>query len=488
MKMHCHKRMPKPKNMMIVLNLLVLALILHAPDGIPLASALSMNSFHNDLSSPYAYAIDSQIPRGFIQTSHPSIHPSPFSPQNNQEIVMSRGGIRSQGLCLNQCSSNLSSSRTTLSASILRNRRSLVTSPSQLNMAFFADNSNNDEEDEFDNNEEDSIDNVEGEGYDDEDEEVSLTSEISVDQAREQLEDMMSIPKDNYDRQEKKRDLTAENGSSDSDMSAKDAERYNHILATRNRTIRNAVLSNYNSPPPLTAILRERRLKEMQLLSTLTHSDEAISELWALWIAERGPTAASTLLHAEELMSIESWDEAEQTLLTLVEDHGIHWAEPVNRLATLYYMLQEYEESRALCELVLDTKPWHFGALSGIVLVCTAMNDASGAKEWAELRLPPLFNSERGNFANGPNVHNERRSAWTKEALARAEESMKEASLVGRNRDIGQEEMEFRNFRAKLEEQTLAITPENDCEGERADKNTLSGDDDERSYTSDAWQ
>jgi len=66
-------------------------------------------------------------------------------------------------------------------------------------MAFFADNSNNDEEDEFDNNEEDSIDNVEGEGYDDEDEEVSLTSEISVDQAREQLEDMMSIPKDNYD-------------------------------------------------------------------------------------------------------------------------------------------------------------------------------------------------------------------------------------------------------------------------------------------------
>jgi len=468
---------------MSVINLLAFALILHAPDGIPFTSALSMNSLensnhHNNLSSPYGYAIDTQISRDFVLSSHPSIHPSPFSPQNNRETAMNRGGTRSQGLSLNQCSSNLTSSRTTLSASILRNRRSLVTSPSQLNMAFFADNSNNDEEDEFDK----------GEGYDDEDEEVSLTSEISVDQAREQLEDMMSIPKDNYDRQEKKRDLTAENVSSGSDLSAKDAERYNHILATRNRTIRNAVLSNYNSPPPLTAILRERRLKEIQLLSTLTHSDEAVSELWALWIAERGPTAASTLLHAEELMSIESWDEAEQTLLTLVEDHGIHWAEPVNRLATLYYMLQEYEESRALCEIVLDTKPWHFGALSGIVLVCTAMNDASGAKEWASQCLPPLFNSERGNFANGPNVHNERRSAWTEEALARAEESMKEASLVGRNRDIGQEEMKFRNFRAKLEEQTLTITPENDCEGESADVNTLSGDDDERSYTSDAWQ
>lgn len=134
--MHCHKGMPKPKNIMIVLNLLVLALILHAPDGIPLASALSMNSFRNNLSSPYGYAIDTQISRGFVQSSHPSIHPSPFSPQNNQEIVMNRGGIRSQGLSLNQCSSNLSSSRTTLSASILRNRRSLVTSPSQLNMAF----------------------------------------------------------------------------------------------------------------------------------------------------------------------------------------------------------------------------------------------------------------------------------------------------------------------------------------------------------------
>jgi len=273
-------------------------------------------------------------------------------------------------------------------------------------MAFF--NDNQDEED-------DSID-------DNEPMPIQSTPE-SLENARQQFELMMAMPKDNTEKNEKELEFS----------SMDEEERFNHGT----RTISKAVLSNLNSPPPLTAILKERRLKEIDLLSSLHSSDNAINELWSLWVAERGHDASSKLLHAEELISVESWTEAEMALLSLVEEHGIHWTEPVNRLATLYYMLGRYEESKALCELVLDIKPWHFGALSGIVLVCTAKNDASGAKFWATQRLPP---------AGG------RRAAWTENAIENAEKSLHEASLVGRDREIGAEEIEFRTFRAQLEE------------------------------------
>jgi len=306
-----------------------------------------------------------------------------------------------------------------------------------------------------------------------------------VELARQRFEEMMSMPNDNQEPQDKKQQSnnnsypsihSSSGSSSSSDNFPKDAEERN-IIATR--TINKAVLSNRNSPPPLTAILRERRLKEIQLLSTLSKSDDAINELWALWIAERGPTAASSLLHAEELMSVESWREAEELLLGLIDQYGIHWAEPVNRLATLYYMQGRVEESKALCELVLETKPWHFGALSGIVLVCTAMNDAVGARMWAARRLPPLIREGAASFggAEGPSASGgERRMTWTQRAVDDATESLRRASLVGRRKSIGVEEVEFRTFRAKLEKDVQGL-------GEVNGNDTSSP-----SSSDDAWQ
>jgi len=262
---------------------------------------------------------------------------------------------------------------------------------------------------------------------DDEDDSIDESlqaSPESLEKARQQFEEMISLPNDN------KEPSTEKEINSSSSMD--EDERF--PLGTK--TISTAVLSNRNSPPPLTSILRERRLKEIQLLSSLAYNQDAISELWALWISERGPEAAKHIMHAEGLIAVESFDEAELDLLSLIEEHGIHWAEPVNRLATLYYMQGRMAEARALCELVLETKPWHFGALSGIVMVCTAQSDAAGARFWAEKRLPPP---------------GDRRAKWTEEATASAHESLSKASLVGRDKGIGQDEVEFRMFRAQLE-------------------------------------
>jgi len=252
---------------------------------------------------------------------------------------------------------------------------------------------------------------------------IQASSE-TMENARQQFEQMFSIPNDNKE------------ASNDKELSTSSSMDKDERLELSTKTIHKAVLSNRDSPPPLTAILRERRLKEIQLLSSLAFSDEATNDLWALWIGERGPESASVLLHAEGLMAVESWNEAELVLLSLIEEYGIHWAEPVNRLATLYYMAGRYEESKALCELVLDVKPWHFAALSGIVMVCTAQNDATGARFWSEKRLPPV---------------GDRRKKWTEEFTQRAHQNLEKASLVGRNRKIGKEEVEFRNIRTQLE-------------------------------------
>mmetsp|Transcript_1716 Transcript_1716/g.3130 ORF Transcript_1716/g.3130 Transcript_1716/m.3130 type:complete len:385 (+) Transcript_1716:312-1466(+) len=284
------------------------------------------------------------------------------------------------------------------------------------------DNANNDEDENDDVND---------------DIEYSVNSSPeALEQARLSFEQLMAIHNDDIERS-KEQELHSLSDSSSSTDKTDNSEDDDNYLSVITKTFPKSIFSNRKSPPPLTTVLHERRLKEIELIKDLAYSNKSMDELWRLWITERGPEAAALLLRAEKLISIESWSEAESIILTLIEEHGIYWAEPVNRLATLYYMLGRYVESKALCELVLEIKPWHFGALSGIVMVCTAMNDASGARFWAENRLPPLAG--------------ERRLVWTENALTCANDSLREALDVARSVDMRNKDNEFRYIRAQLE-------------------------------------
>ena len=173
-------------------------------------------------------------------------------------------------------------------------------------------------------------------------------------------------------------------------------------------------------PPPLTTIGRSRHEAEIRSLSSLIDSDDALSDLWTLWFAERGPRASQKLMAAEQLAmgGPMYWSKAEERLRSLIEEHGVHWSEPVNRLATLLYQQGRLKESKELCEVVLSVKPWHFGALSGIVMVCAGLGDASAARMWADRRLPPLR-------PDGDTT--ERRVEWVQRAVGEATKSLKRA-------------------------------------------------------------
>mmetsp|Transcript_36503 Transcript_36503/g.79802 ORF Transcript_36503/g.79802 Transcript_36503/m.79802 type:complete len:400 (-) Transcript_36503:254-1453(-) len=173
-------------------------------------------------------------------------------------------------------------------------------------------------------------------------------------------------------------------------------------------------------PPPLTTIGRSRHEAEISSLSSLIDSDDALSDLWTLWFAERGPRASQELMMAEQFAmgGPKYWDKAEERLRKLIDEHGVHWSEPVNRLATLLYQQGRLRESKELCEVVLAVKPWHFGALSGIVMVCAGLGDANAARMWADRRLPPLR-------PDGDTT--ERRVEWVERAVREATKSLKRA-------------------------------------------------------------
>ena len=177
------------------------------------------------------------------------------------------------------------------------------------------------------------------------------------------------------------------------------------------------VLLSSSSPPPLTSIDRERREAEIIHLSRLVAGDDALADLWTLWFQERGAAASARLQRTEELVAQRAWSEAEDGLRELIEEYGVYWTEPVNRLATLYFLQGKLKESEALCKIVLEIKPWHFGALSGIVLIYAAMQDSQAARMWAARRLP--------TFA--PEGANRRREIWVEQALAEASKSLNQA-------------------------------------------------------------
>ena len=177
-------------------------------------------------------------------------------------------------------------------------------------------------------------------------------------------------------------------------------------------------------PTILTSTERKRRSIEIELLQNLIHNDdETVHQLWLLWYTERDTQenataelyAATTFLHDPN-----TWDMAEQILRQLVLQHGIYWVEPLNRLATLYYLQGKYQQSIDLCNVILYVKPWHVGALSGMVGLYIQTNDMTQAKKWSEKRLPSYV----PDHIQGSKNSNQRRVEWVKKAVTDAKLSL----------------------------------------------------------------
>ncbi|KAG7353535.1 hypothetical protein IV203_002890 [Nitzschia inconspicua] len=308
--------------------------------------------------------------------------------------------------------------RTTVTSAISNDASSLslkVTSTLLLNAFhnndFYYPNSHNDDDD------------------DDDDEFLNFQAytPIDVDSARQQLESLVGAGSGSLSHEQEimsssspLRQQTQQRTTLTNIRIEKDEKSFSKTSISAGASIASSpYMSDVTEPPPLnvelpqrspmTSIERERRLAEIDILRNMLHHEDAIADLWSLWFSERGPQAEAVLKEADELMGghVRQQLEAERLLRSLIEEHGVYFVEPINRLATLYFTQERMEESLALNKIVLAVKPWHVGALSHIVMVYEAMGNSMMARSWARFRFPTA--SYMGS--------NKRRERWVERAI-----------------------------------------------------------------------
>eukprot|EP00587_Corethron_hystrix_P008515 CAMPEP_0113297902 /NCGR_PEP_ID=MMETSP0010_2-20120614/570_1 /TAXON_ID=216773 ORGANISM="Corethron hystrix, Strain 308" /NCGR_SAMPLE_ID=MMETSP0010_2 /ASSEMBLY_ACC=CAM_ASM_000155 /LENGTH=312 /DNA_ID=CAMNT_0000150867 /DNA_START=165 /DNA_END=1104 /DNA_ORIENTATION=+ /assembly_acc=CAM_ASM_000155 len=210
--------------------------------------------------------------------------------------------------------------------------------------------------------------------------------------------------------------------------------------------------------PSSDRLIREKEISLLRNLAPSSSSNssgdtfddtDAIAALWDYWFNERGDDAAQKLFSCEaeasrmayidilqsksgkisysEDESSKIWLKLEKRLRDLAMECGnkegsmngtrevsFTWVEPLNRLATLLFQRGKFKESIALCRIILTERPWHFGALSGIVLCYRAVGNVSKAELWARQCLPNLDHSN--NYRA--------RKAWVEKAVTDAEKTL----------------------------------------------------------------
>jgi len=96
----------------------------------------------------------------------------------------------------------------------------------------------------------------------------------------------------------------------------------------------------------------------------------ATGGLWECWLNEQGPAARREIERGIKHMNEGRLEAAIKTFVKLVKKYP-RWAEAHNKQATALYLLGNARLSYKVCQLVVELKPHHFGAWSGMAM-CAA--------------------------------------------------------------------------------------------------------------------
>ena len=109
-------------------------------------------------------------------------------------------------------------------------------------------------------------------------------------------------------------------------------------------------------------------------------------EIWAIWIEAGDEKLDHMMDFGVGAMHQGQFGPALESFNAIIAaDPG--FAEGWNKRATLYYYMGRFDESISDVERTLALEPRHFGALSGMGLISTALEDEASALEWFERAL-----------------------------------------------------------------------------------------------------
>lgn len=275
-----------------------------------------------------------------------------------------------------------------------------------------------------------------------------------VENARRRLENLLSNPTDGTEENSNGSNgngLDSNNGNKSANKSPSFS--FSKLLQDYENGV-DFSLSSFPPPPPLSSIERDRRLCEIKLLECLVEDDDAVSELWNHWYSERGSATKTRIEEIGGLFNFpEDWEDCERDLIEVVDEYGVYFVEPLNLLATLYFVQGRLQLSYKLCQLILALKPYHIGALSGIVQVALGLRDPIASREWALKRLPsrapPELTNDGASSINQreevQQLENPRRVEWVERAVATAKELLDQAERRTKEDFFGKPETYYDN-------------------------------------------
>ncbi len=104
-------------------------------------------------------------------------------------------------------------------------------------------------------------------------------------------------------------------------------------------------------------------------------------EIWTVWLHADDPELDALMRGGRVLMLRGDNTGAVRVFNRLIE-RAPDFAEAWNKRATVYYLMGRLDDSIADCMRVLELEPRHFGALAGLGLIHTALDDPRTALHW----------------------------------------------------------------------------------------------------------
>ena len=110
------------------------------------------------------------------------------------------------------------------------------------------------------------------------------------------------------------------------------------------------------------------------------------ASIWRIWTEAGDDALDEHMVRGIIAMNRRNFDVALESFNAIVEADP-DFAEGWNKRATLYFLMGRYDDSIRDVERTLALEPRHFGALSGMGLIVTELDDAKAALAWFEQAL-----------------------------------------------------------------------------------------------------
>ena len=118
----------------------------------------------------------------------------------------------------------------------------------------------------------------------------------------------------------------------------------------------------------------------------VTEAHEIERQIWSVWLVSGDDRADEIMAEGLRAMAFRYHDTALAAfneIVRLVPSFAEGW----NKRATIFYLMGNYQASIADIETTLALEPRHFGALSGLGLICLTLGDEEKALEAFEAAL-----------------------------------------------------------------------------------------------------